>query len=141
MILWWIIISLWTNRSNASFFHKALAVVPTLKLVELIGHAAYQAGVCGEESNLEVLYLLLIYNEMYEASFFTMIYALSNGIILARPSFRGCEGAVFFVIAVGSFVLQLLYNEEMHLFNLPVFGVLSFFMLIGISRTLFCLRQ
>ena len=97
--------SLWVKRANASFFHKALAIVPVLKLISMIGHVAYQNGVCGEESNLELLYLLLVYNEMYESAFFTMVYALCNGIILARPTFRGFELAVFLLISIGSFVM------------------------------------
>lgn len=102
---------------------------------------AYQNGICGEESNIELLYLLLIYNEMYESAFFTMIYALCNGIILARPTFRGFELAMFLLISIGSFVIELVYNDEIHMFNLTAFGLLTVLMLIGISRTFFCLRK
>lgn len=140
LVIWWLIITLFVNSKNAVFLHKAITIIPVLKFLELLCQVQYWSQSC-EAGELELLYSLLVYGQLYESAFFILIFALSNGIILAKQAFRGIELVLFLLVAGGSLVMELMYNEELHRFNLPVFGVLCILFLLGVVRTIYSLKS
>jgi hypothetical protein len=84
---------------------------------------------------------LLVYGELYESAFFVLIFALSNGLILARKMFKGVEMVLFLIIAGASFVCELAYASEIHRQNMYIFAVLSLICLSGVIRTYFLLKR
>ncbi len=93
------------------------------------------------EESREILYSLLVYGELYESAFFILIFALSNGLILARRQFKGIEMVLFWLIAGSSFVVEIIYYDELHSFNLYVFVALALICISGAIRTFLLLRS
>jgi hypothetical protein len=84
--LWWLFNTFQLNAKDATLFHRIVTIIPVLKFVEMLSRYYFWNNFCST-ADTDHSTSTMLYGELYETSFYALVFSLSNGLNLTRKSF------------------------------------------------------